>query len=171
LPKTQLTGWDISPQASSFWRSHTGVDFHLGDFHAQNRSIFDVVTLLDVIEHVRDPFSFLEKCRPFVRHIVVHFPLELSVSTVLRKTPLIQSRHKAGHLHFYNKDLALETLRDSGYEIVDWSYTGAALAPQLNRTIKTQIAAIPRRLAYSINRDLGVRLLGGDTLMVLARPK
>jgi hypothetical protein len=28
-----------------------------------------------------------------------------------------------------------------------------------------------RRLAYAVDRDFGARLLGGETLMVLARPR
>jgi hypothetical protein len=33
------------------------------------------------------------------------------------------------------------------------------------------MAFLPRMLAYGINKDLGVRLLGGETLLVLASPK
>jgi hypothetical protein len=32
----------------------------------------------------------------------------------------------------------------------------------------TRLGSIPRILAYSINKDWGVRLLGGETLIVLA---
>ena len=32
-----------------------------------------------------------------------------------------------------------------------------------------RLAGWPRRLAYFVNKDMGVRLLGGETLMVLAR--
>ena len=36
--------------------------------------------------------------------------------------------------------------------------------------LKTRFAAIPRRIAYAVNKDIGVRLLGGETLLVLAKP-
>jgi hypothetical protein len=77
------------------------------------------------------------------------------------------ARNKVGHIHYYTKDLALALLDECDYQIVDWFYTGAAFtSPQ--RTWKTRIASLPRRLVYAINKDAGVRLLGGETLMVLA---
>lgn len=36
---------------------------------------------------------------------------------------------------------------------------------------KTRLAGLLRRLVYAVNRDIGARLLGGETLMVLARPR
>ena len=65
------------------------------------------------------------------------------------------------------KDLALETLRDSGYKIIQWRYTGAALNI-LNRSLRTNLAKFPRHLVYTLNKDWGVRLLGGETLIVIA---
>jgi SAM-dependent methyltransferase len=169
LPKAQLVGYDVSPQAAGFWSRAAGaVEFHLGDFHAQNDTVFDLLLMLDVFEHVRDPFTFLERTRRCAGWFVFHIPLDLSASSVLRGWPLLNVRRKVGHLHYFTKDLALEILAETGYDIVEWCYTGASLrSPQ--RTLKTRLAAFPRRLAYALNRDLGVRLFGGDTLLVLAR--
>ena len=59
-------------------------------------------------------------------------------------------------------------VEESGYDVIDARYTGAAFsAPQ--RGWRTRLAALPRRLLYAIDRDLGARVLGGETLMVLAR--
>lgn len=172
LPNTRMTGFDISPQASEFWKDHraaqAGVEFHLGDFHAINQQKFDVLLMLDVFEHVRDPFTFLELSRTHARHFVFHIPLDLSASSVVRGTPLMKVREKVGHLHSYTKDLALATLRDTGYEILDWRYTGASLNSP-NRSWMTRLASITRRLVYSVHKDFGVRLLGGETLLVLAK--
>lgn len=172
LPQTRVVGFDVSPQAADFWRSGaraaSGIEFHLGDFHAHNETVFDVLLMLDVFEHVRDPLDFLQRTRRFANWFVFHIPLDLSASSVLRGWPLINVRRKVGHLHYYTKDLALEVLAEAGYELVEWKYTGASLnSPE--RSLKTKIAAWPRRLLYSLNRDFGVRLLGGDTLLVLAR--
>jgi hypothetical protein len=79
----------------------------------------------------------------------------------------MNTRKKVGHLHFYTKDLAIETLLDSGYKIIESKYTGASLNMP-NRTLKTRLASIIRRIIYAINKDWGVRLLGGETLIVLA---
>jgi cyclopropane fatty-acyl-phospholipid synthase-like methyltransferase len=171
LPKAEMTGFDISPQASNFWATHhklAGVKFVLGDFHKINQQKFDVLLMLDVFEHVRDPFSFLELSRSHANYFIFHIPLDLSAVSVARKDPLLMARDKVGHLHYYTKDLALATLRDSGYTILDWRYTGAALTAPI-RSVKTRLASIARRLAYAVNKDFGVRLFGGETLLVLAK--
>ncbi|HEY6923996.1 MAG TPA: class I SAM-dependent methyltransferase [Steroidobacteraceae bacterium] len=159
----RLVGYDISPQLSSFWERQKDIDFHIGDFRTQNNEKFDVLLMLDVFEHVRDPFTFLEDARRHARNFVFHIPLDLSALTVLRTNPLMHARRKVGHLHFYTKELALETLRECGYTVIDSRYTGAFAVGQANK-----LAALPRRLAYAINKDMGVRLLGGETLLVLA---
>ncbi len=99
------------------------------------------------------------------RYLVFHIPLDLSASSVKRSKLLI--RNRVGHLHLYTKDIALETLRDSGFKVVEWQYTGASLNLP-NRTLKTRLASLPRRFVCFINKDRGVRLLGGETLAVLA---
>jgi hypothetical protein len=99
---------------------------------------------------------------------VFHFPLDLSAASVLRETPLLLARRKTGHIHYYTKGLALALLADCGYRVIEARYTGAALeAPR--RALRSRIAALARRLAYAIDRDWGARLLGGETLLVLAQ--
>jgi len=173
LPKAKMTGYDISPQAAQFWKQHNeaggSVEFQLGNFHEINRIKYDVLLMLDVFEHVRDPFSFLENSRRHATHFVFHVPLDLSASAIFRGYPLINDHKKNGHLHYYTKDLALSILLDTGYEVLDWRYTGASLNSP-NRSLRTRLAALPRRIAYAVNKDFGVRLLGGETLLVLAKP-
>jgi len=169
LPQAELYGFDIAPALPPFWESHRQhrITFELGDFLAINRRRYDVVLVLDVLEHLANPFDFLAGLRPHGEHFVFHFPLDLSSLSVARERPLLYVRHKVGHLHFFTKGLALALLSEAGYRVVDWEYTGAAFnAPQ--RTWKTRLASGARRLAYRVNRDLGVRMLGGETLMVLA---
>lgn len=172
LTAARLVGYDVSPQLANFWNSvepglSGGPTFHLADFHTKNTEVFDLLLMLDVFEHVRDPFSFLEATRPHAKKFVFHIPLDLNAISVARRSPLIAARRNVGHLHFYTKDLALETLTDSGYKIIDWRYTGASLNMQ-TRSVKTHIARLPRRVAGLINKDWAVRILGGETLVVLA---
>lgn len=174
---SQLFGFDISPQLAPFWRENiknnslkNRLKFYLGDFHSLNKKKYDLILMLDVFEHVRDPFTFLEKSLTFAKYFVFHIPLDLSVLAVLRNTPLLSVREKVGHLHYYTKDLALETLKDSGYEILHWDYTQASLSSP-NRSLKTRMMSVPRKIFYWLHKDLGVRLLGGETLIVLAKAK
>lgn len=168
-PSARICGYDIAPDAEQFWEAAraSGIELTVGDFTATQTPPCDLLLALDVLEHLQDPFAFLERIRGRAAHYVFHFPLDLSASSVLREKPLLHVRRKVGHVHYYTRGLALALLEDCGYRIVDARYTGAAFnAPQLGW--KTRIARFPRRLIFAINRDWGARLLGGETLMVLA---
>ena len=172
FPFEKLYGYDISPQVTQFWvvpMNSRGDDiaFQLGDFHSINNIYYDVLLMLDVFEHVRDPFSFLEESHAHAKNFVFHIPLDLSALAVARKMPLLHARRTVGHLHSYTKDLAIETLTDCGYKIIDWRYTGA-FSNSPNRSWKTRLASVPRRLLCALDKDLGVRILGGETLLILA---
>ena len=168
----KLTGFDIAPHAEQFWDKlrEADIGLHVGDFFVINNQSYEVVLLLDVLEHVANPHQFLIDIKPRAEYLVVHFPLDLSAFSVLREAPLLKVRHQVGHIHYYTKGLALDLMKECGYEVIDCQYTNAAYsAPQ--RNFKTKFFGFLRRFAYAINKDVGVRLLGGETIMVLATPK
>lgn len=167
LPEAILHGWDIAPGAARFWPAHAGIKFTLGDFLSESHSRFDVLLLLDVLEHVANPHDFLTRLAPCAEYVVLHFPLDLSVASVLRESPLLMQRRNVGHIHYFTRGLAIELLTECGYEIIDASFTGAHLRPRASFSGK--IATLLRRAVFSMGREFGVRLLGGDTLIVLAR--
>lgn len=171
-PDIQLSGYDIAPGTAGFWPQHKAarIHFEVGDFLALNHTVHDVVLMLDVLEHLGDPFSFLERLRSHSRYVVFHIPLDLSAISVLRESPLLHVRERVGHIHYYTRNLALAMLKECGYEIIEDQYTGAALsAPR--RSFKTKLAGFVRRLIYALNHDMGARLVGGETLLVLVAPK
>lgn len=167
MPSTELHGWDIAPGAARFWDAHTGVRFTQGDFLAQPGGPFDVLLLLDVIEHVANPHEFVSRLAPHGTHVVFHIPLDLSVASVLRETPLLQQRRRVGHIHYFTRNLALELLRECGYDIIEARFSGAYLRPR--SSLGGRLASLIRRAVFACGREIGVRLLGGDTLVVLAR--
>lgn len=170
LPNSEFKGYDIAPDAVPFWAKHQSArtSFEVGDFFQLNNRHYDLLLLLDVVEHVPDPFHFLTSLRGHADYFVFHIPLDLSSISVLREKPLLHVRNKVGHIHYFTKGLALTLLKECGYTVIDWRYTGAAYsAPQ--RTLKTRLANIPRYLICKFNKDMGVRLFGGETLIVLAK--
>ena len=68
------------------------------------------------------------------------------------------------HLHHFNKETALSTLRYAGYDVVE-SFYCASLA--FSRRAK--LAKPIRRSLYKLAPDLAVRLFSGYSLFVLAR--
>ncbi len=172
FPQADMAGFDIAPDLVSRWQTHANasIRFTLGDFLSLNQRNFDLLLVLDVLEHLGDPFSFLERLRSHGERVIFHFPLDLSAMSVLRESPLLHVREKVGHIHYFTKGLALALLEECGYEVIDARYTGAAFStPQ--QSSWTRFAGWIRRLVYAVNHDIGVRLLGGETLMVLARAR
>jgi Methyltransferase domain len=167
--KCQFWGYDISPQAYELSkpRANSKLHFRLADFAVEVTQSFDLILVLDVVEHLEDYFSFLRQIRPRARHELFHFPLDISAQAVVRKNGMMKRRLDHAHLHYFTKDLALQVLLDTGYEIVDWLYAPRSneLGPQLIQ----KLFRVPRSVFYAIQRDLAVRVLGGYSLMVLAR--
>lgn len=171
-PNSSFVGYDIAPAAAKFWQDFDAsrIELKVGNFFELDDAHYDVLLLLDVLEHVADPHSFLSGLHGRSDHLVLHFPLDLSAINVLRESPLLYVRRKVGHIHYFTKGLALELIKECGFEVLDSRFTGAAFnTPQA--TIRTRMAQIPRRIASLLGQDMGARLLGGETLMVLARPK
>ena len=168
----KYSGYDIAPAAKEYWKKHDdlGIEFVLGDYLDVLNEKYEVTLLLDVLEHLADPYKLLEHIHDRTSYLVVHFPLDLSALSVLREAPLLHVRRKVGHIHYYTKNLALELLDECGYEVIDASYTNASsTAPKI--TIKTRLFGVLRTILGWAHKDLAVRLLGGETLMVLAKPK
>lgn len=101
-------------------------------------------------------------------YIILHIPLDFSAINVIREIPLLRQRQTVGHIHYFTKNLALSLIKECGYEIIDWQYSGLAFSGPC-RSWKTNLAAPARLLAYTLNKDFGVRALGGETLFVLAK--
>lgn len=122
---------------------------------------------IDVFKHVEDYFGFLRRLKKKANYKVFHIPLDLSVQAVLRMKPIMRQRLSVGHIHYFTKETALATLHDTGYEIIDYFYRNASKLP--NRNWESKILRFPRKILFWINQDMAARLLGGFSLMVLAK--
>lgn len=166
-PETLLDGYEISPQAYALCteRATERLRFHCEDLLASDAGPFDLMLCIDVFEHVEDYMGFLRALRLKARRHIFHIPLDLNAQSILRAHPVMLEREQVGHLHYFTKETALATLKDTGYEVLDWFYTpGALLNP---RSLKARLASWPRKLSSLINQDLTVRVLGGYSLLVL----
>jgi SAM-dependent methyltransferase len=169
-PSTKYVGYDISPQAYELWRrkNDSSVDYRLRDIFDGSAEHFDLMLIIDVIEHVEDVFGFLRGIRGLSDLKIFHIPLDLSVQSILRSTPIARLRESVGHIHYYTKDLALSTLKDCGYEILDFRYTASRLELP-NQARSSRLMVLPRRLLFRLHPGLTVRVVGGYSLLVLAR--
>ena len=165
---TNFTGFDISKDAINLakTREKDRLTFKHENFIETDHQ-FDLLLMIDVFEHVDDYLGFLKLCKNKSKYTVFHIPLDLSINGILRNK-LILGRNTVGHLHYFMKETALATLKDAGYEIVDFFYTAGSLdLPR--KTMKSKIAVLPRKLMYKANQDMAAKTLGGFSLMVLTK--
>ena len=164
-----FTGYEISPQAFDLCQQQKKdrISFKLKNFTDDDVSC-DLILLIDLIEHLEDFFSFLRTIKRRSTYKILHIPLELFVLAVVYQQFLLGQKKKVGHLHFFSKDLALQHLRDLGYEIIDYSYT-AGYSLERDFGIKDRILRIPRRFLFPLAPDFTVKVCGGYSLLVLVK--
>ncbi|QYJ07077.1 class I SAM-dependent methyltransferase [Qipengyuania flava] len=168
---TQFRGYDISPDALAIAAQGKAerVEYAQRDVIAEGLpSETDLLMAIDVFEHVEDYMGFVRAMGRMAEWKLFHIPLDLSVQALLRNRSLMHARASLGHLHYFCRDTALATLADCGLEVVDWRYThGAEELP--GRAMRTRLFNLPRRLVRAINEDFAVRVMGGASMLVLAR--
>lgn len=167
-PATVLVGYEISPQAHALacTRATERLSFVLGDL-ADEQDVFDLLLVLDVVEHVEDPLGFLRALKPRARKALFHIPLDMTAQAIARNLIVETCREPFGHLHYFQKETALATLADAGYEVLDWTYTPASFAHAASGVRARSIQAL-RRALFKASPDLLQRLVGGWSLLVLA---
>jgi hypothetical protein len=164
----EFYGYEISPQAYKICqqRSNDKLHFHLGDILEGDHAHFDLILLIDLIEHLEDYLGFLRQIRPLSDYKILHIPLDLTVRSILLASPIATSYDLWGHLHYFTKETAFRALKHCGYNVLDWFYTQFLLELP-RRTLLGRIAKPVVRLAMSASKDWTVRLVGGCSLMVL----
>lgn len=168
--EVQFFGYDISPQAFEIClkKEKENLHFFQKDLLAEEDLTCDVVLAIDVFEHIEDYIGFLRKLRSKGTYKLFHIPLDLSVQTVLRSSPILKVRSTVGHIHYFTKETALATLQDIGYEVVDYFYTAGTLELP-NLCWQDKLLKLPRKSFFSLHNDWAVRVLGGFSLLVLVK--
>jgi SAM-dependent methyltransferase len=159
-----FSGFDISQDAIKLARSREKDRLtFINEDMLERQDHFDLLLVMDVIEHVENYFEFIRKCRTQSDYTLFHIPLDLSVLSMLRNS-FYYARERVGHIHYFTKDTALLTLQDCGYEIIDWSYNSLNLyrKPYSPKTLYRNICKL-------IVPDFTVRLFGAYSLLVLAK--
>jgi cyclopropane fatty-acyl-phospholipid synthase-like methyltransferase len=167
---TEFTGYEISPQAYELCkgRANDRLSFCLKNYCDEPGNCCDLILLIDIIEHLEDYFRFLRDVKERSSYKILHIPLEMFALSSLYPQFLLGQRKKVGHLHYFSKDIALQVLRDLGYEIVDYQYTaGYSLAREYG--LKDKILKIPRFLLFPLFPDFTVSVFGGYSLLVLVK--
>lgn len=165
-PETRLWGYDVAPQAIQLAkeRENERLRFEVADLGELDTPRFDLMLILEVVDHVEDYFGFLRMLKTRSEWKIFSFSLDISVQSALRGGALRQRRVDHCHRHHFSKETALRTLEETGFEIVDFSYQ-----PNLAFGRLAKLAKPARKLTFSLAPDFAVRLFGGYSLLILAR--
>jgi len=164
---TVAAAYDVSPHVTRL--DLAGIETHHADFTTVDAR-FDLVTVFDVAEHVPDPAGFLGEVAARARWVAVHLPLEDHLNWNLRDRHRPRLRDP-GHLLVLDFAAALNLVSQAGLQVVDYDYTPGFEAPsgQSSRVAKALLPA--RRAMVRASPWLVSKVLGGMSLMVLARGK
>ena len=162
-------GYEISSQAFELCQSRANERLHfiLADIAQEEGPSFDLMLVIDLIEHLEDYYGFLRQIKTKSDYKILHIPLEMTVQSILRGVPM-RHREDMGHIHYFTKEVALQVLIDTGYQILDYFYTAGILELPA-RSLRKRILRIPKKLLFVVNKDWAVRVLTGFSLMVLAK--
>jgi SAM-dependent methyltransferase len=163
-----FTGYDISPQAYELakGKAKERLNYHCADFLTADDHRYDLLLVVDLIEHVEDCFGFLRGLHGRAKYNIFNIPLDMSVRKVLFNVPMLR-RRQFGHIHYFMKETAIATLTETGFQIADWSYVSMDLDTP-SKSFPVALAKILLKTAKLISPEMSVRILGGHSLMVLA---
>ena len=171
-----FTGFDISPQAFSICKKKENkkLKFYNKDFVEFDLEPFDVLLLIDVLEHIPDYLGFLNSILSRARWFIFHIPLDISVHTVAKQSSIIYMRKQYGHLHYFLKETALKTLEDTGFHVEDFFYTideysveDLQKLQRSNRELFWLLWLMIRKFLFKLHQDVAARCFQGFNLLVL----
>lgn len=167
LPDVNFIGYDIAPYAINICKYYKTerIKFFLKEFTEDTSSNYDVILVIDVIEHIDDYIGFLRKLHNRAEYFVFHIPLDMNILNILLSDQIKNSRERDGHLHYFSLYTALATLKYSGYQIIDHFYT----IGKPHKTFKMKMRSNIVKLARKFDENLTYRLFGEASLLVLAK--
>ena len=89
-----------------------------------NESInFDIISLIDVLEHIADPYEFLNKLKTKTKEFIVIVPnfnsYKQRIEVLLGKIPFQNKIQRGGHILWVNYNFLLDLFEKLNLEIVD----------------------------------------------------
>ena len=91
-------------------------------------SDYDLITVVHVLEHIKDWDEFLSNIKINARYVYISVPIEASMWMTMRKNVLLNQYKKYGHIHFFNEPYLINYLEELGLEIIGTDYSDEFLS-------------------------------------------
>lgn len=168
LPNVNFLGVDISQDAIDIAKTKetSQTRFELRDITSdQPIQRFDLILVIDVIEHIENYLQFLRSIRRRSTYTVFHIPLDMCMWSLFREKMLIETKERVGHIHTFTEDFIKSILKDCGYNIIDRVYTEPNLKPL---KAKQKLIEFVRKTIFKINKRFCSKTIGGMSILILA---
>lgn len=98
---------------------HKKINVYIGDFTLIDIPYHDMIIGLDVLEHIKNPNSFVKKCN--CKYLILQVPINRNIRTPKTKPD--------GHYHYFSKSSISYLLNDNGFTLDSVEqYSGGILA-------------------------------------------
>ena len=116
----EVKGVDISEPGVTYGRNKLGLDIFLGELEEAKYpdEYFDVVTCMDTIEHVQNPYALLKEANRILRQgglIVVSTPNFNGLTRLFVSAKW--TTFVSGHLYYFTRETARQILEKNGFEV------------------------------------------------------
>ncbi|TDH23516.1 class I SAM-dependent methyltransferase [Segetibacter sp. 3557_3] len=162
-------GYDISRDAIEIakQKANDRVSFEVKDITQSDKEVpFDLLMVIDVIEHIPDYFKFLAGIIHKGRYTIFHIPLDMCMWSLFKEQMLVESKKRVGHIHNFTEDFIKSVLAEYGFELIDQLYTPPTFEQQ---TAKQQVVDTFRKLLFKINQRFCTKTVGGYSLLLLTK--
>lgn len=165
----ECRGIDFSEAAAAFCQQQ-GVNAIAGDFLSQAwEQPFDLITMWDVVEHLREPEKFLRRANELLvdgGHLLLKIPSFGPLNFSILK--LVPSRGglflgAPGHINYFSRESFLTLLDRCGFEPVKWGKRDAFRQPRNTKSVK-------KRIGRSLKRMVG-KFAGNENIYCILRKK
>jgi len=169
--ETRFYGFDISEAAIAIAKQKEteSIQFRQEDITVKEANqAFDLLLIIDVIEHIDNYFGFLDSIVAKGRYTLFHIPLDMCMWSLFREQMLIESKNRVGHIHNFTEYFILNILEEKGFKVIDKIYT----EPSFEKTsFKQSIVNALRTLLFKIHPRFCTKTIGGYSIMVLTENK
>ena len=176
--KADYTGIDISSDATEYAKTTLKLNVFCGDYlqSFQNAFTFDTVFMWDVIEHLRNPMTVVEKIS---KEISPGGYMVITTGDIGALLPKLQGRKwrmisPPIHLHYFNKKSITKLLEANGFRITEISYPAVARSIKqifysLFMLHREKSPAIIQKIYNAIPEKMHISLNTFDIMVVVAQ--